>query len=168
MSDGHFTVLILDNEVTVGHFVATPPYPWTRLIHHGVNYQSAPGYPVPLTAGQAKFEMRNWDAVALDVVADALQTLDASVDCVLIGNNAGQGRPLARSLPKELAREHGAIIYGTSLPEKEAYAAMGYRNFFSRSASVPRIVHLAREAGRPPALFFINTIQHNESNYHDP
>ena len=163
-----FTALILDNEVTVGHFVTSPPLPWSRLTRRDGVYRIAEGYPSLLTAAQAKFEMRNWDEVAPQGIMRALKELDDSVDYVLIGNNAGQGLPLARSLPQNLIGSRAAIIYGESLPEIKEYEKMGYRAFFLRSQAVSRLIELAQSSGRPPGLLFINTIQHNESNYHDP
>ncbi len=167
-SANQFIALILDNEVTVGEFVTIPPAPWTRLTRRGGNYAVAEGYPSLLTAAQAKFEMRNWDEVSSREIMRALKELDSRVDHVLLGNNAGQGLPLARSLPQELTGGHAAIIYGESLPEIKEYEKMGYRTFFPRSAAASRLIELAMRAGRPLALFFINTIQHNEFNYHDP
>jgi len=163
-----FVALILDNEVTVGEFVTTPPLPWTRLVQRNGIFQVAEGYPNVLTAAQAKFEMRNWDEVSLPAIMRALAELDDSVDYVVIGNNAGQGLPLARSLPPNLAGDRAAIIYANSLPEKSAYERLGYRVFFRRREAVARLLDLANNAGRPLALYFINTIQHNEMNYHDP
>lgn len=168
LSGGQFTVLILDNEVTVGEFVTQPPLPWNRITRRAGNYRIAEGYPNRLTAEQAKFEMKNWDEVSLPGIMEDLKELDESVDCVLIGNNAGQGLPLARCLPRSLTGEHAAIIYGESLPEIEKYKKMGYRVFFRRREAAARLRELAQRAGRPAALYFINTIQHNELNYHDP
>ncbi len=167
-AENQFAALILDNEVTVGHFVTTPPLLWSRLTEHNGIYQVAEGYPSLLTTGQARFEMRNWDEVSLPGIMGALGELDGSVDYVLIGNNAGQGLPLARSLPQNLIGSHAAVIYGESLPEIKEYEKMGYRSSFRRSQAVSRLLELAKNAGRPLTLFFINTIQHNESNYHDP
>jgi hypothetical protein len=167
-SADQFTALILDNEVTVGHFVTTPPLPWTRLTQRNGNYQVAEGYPNLLTAEQARIEMRNWDEVSLPALMRALAELDSSVDYVLIGNNAGQGLPLARSLPPNLVGDRAAIIYGERLPEIKEYEKMGYRNFFLRKEAVSRLLEPAKKTGRPLALSFINTIQHNEFNYHDP
>ena len=165
---GLFLALILDNEVTVGEFVARPPLAWTRWTERQGVYRAADGYPSPLTAEQAKFEMRNWDAVAPAAIARALKDLDDPVDYVLIGNNAGQGLPLAQSLAQKFIAERAAIIYGRSLPEIKEYEKLGYRSFFPRSDAVRRLEPLAADAGRPLALRFINTIQHNASNYHDP
>jgi len=163
-----FVALILDNEVTVEEFVSTPPVSWTRLVQrHGI-FEVAEGYPTVLTAAQAKFEMRNWDEVSLPAIMRGLEELDGSVDCVLVGNNAGQGFPLAQSLPPNLIANRAAIIYANSLPEKSAYERLGYRIFFRRSEAVARLLELAKNASRPLALCFINTIQHNEFNYHDP
>lgn len=163
-----FVVLILDNEVTVGHFVATPPLPWSRLTQRDGVYRVAEGYPSILTSDQTKIEMRNWDEVLLPGITRALKELGDSVDYVLVGNNAGQGFPLAQSLPRNLIGSHAAVIYGESLPELKEYEKLGYRTFFQRSRAVSRLLDLARAAGRPAALFFINTIQHNDLNYHDP
>ena len=168
LSANQFAALILDNEVTVGHFVTSPPLPWTRLTQRNGIYQVDEGYPTLLTAEQTKFEMRNWDEVSLRGIMRTLKELDDSVDYVLIGNNAGQGLPLARSLPQNLIGSRAAIIYGEGLAEIKEYEKMGYRAFFRRSQAVSRLLELAQSAGRPPALLFINTIQHNESNYHDP
>jgi hypothetical protein len=168
LSADYFVALILDNEVTVGEFVTEPPLPWSRLIHRNGTFQIAEGYPNVLTAAQAQFEMRNWDQVSLPDIMRGVQELDTSVDYVLIGNNAGQGLPLAQRLPPELAGSRAAIIYARSLPEKSAYERLGYRTFFRRSEAVSRLLDVTKNASRPLALCFINTIQHNESNYHDP
>ncbi len=163
-----FVVLILDNEVTVGYFVTSPPLSWTRLTESEGVYQVAKGYPNILTAEQAKFEMRNWDEVSLRGIMNTLKELDNSVDFVLFGNNAAQGFPLAQNLPQSLIGDHAGIIYGESLPEIKEYEKLGYQNFFRRDKAVSRLLELAEKAGRPLALLFINTIQHNEFNYHDP
>jgi len=165
----HFAALILDNEVTVGEFVTSPPRPWTRLVQRDGIFQIGEGYPNILTAARAKFEMRNWDEVSLPCIMRALGNLmDDGVDYVLFGNNAGQGLPLAQSLAPNVIANRAAIIYANSLPEKKIYEQMGYRTFFRRSEAVSRLLELAKNAGRPLVLFFINTIQHNELNYHDP
>ena len=121
-----------------------------------------------MTAAQAKFEMTNWDEVSLPAIMRALAELDGGVDYVLFGNNAGQGLPLAQSLAPNMIADRAAIIYAISLPQKKAYEQIGYRTFFRRSEAVSRLLQLADNAGRPLALGFINTIQHNEFNYHDP
>jgi hypothetical protein len=90
------------------------------------------------------------------------------VDYVLFGNNAGQGLPLAQRLPANLIANRAAIIYANSLPEQSAYEKLGYRAFFRRSEAVGCLLDLAKDSGRPLALCFINTIQHNKYNYHDP
>jgi hypothetical protein len=168
LSADRFVALILDNEVTVGEFVATPPLSWSRLVQRNGIFQVAEGYPTVLTAAQAKFEMRNWDEVSLPTIMRGLKELDGSVDYVLIGNNAGQGFPLAQSLSPSLVGSRAAIIYANSLPEIDAYERLGYRTFFRRSEAVARLLELAKKKSRPLALSFINTIQHNEFNYHDP
>ena len=164
----HFVTLILDNEVTVGEFVVDPPLSWTRLVQHDGVFRVAPGYPTVLTAGQAKFEMKNWDEVSLPSLMRSLAELNDSVDYVLFGNNAGQGLPLAQSLPSKLIATRAAIIYANSLPEEKIYEQIGYRTFFRRSEAVSRLLEMSRNAKRPLALCFINTIQHNHLNYHDP
>lgn len=168
LSGGRFVALILDNEVTVGEFVTAPPLPWIRLVQRNGVFQVAAGYPSVLTAAQAKFEMRNWDEVSWPAIARALAELDGSVDYVLFGNNAGQGLPLAQSLTPKLIGDRAAVIYANSLPEKSAYEGLGYRVFFRRSEAVARLLDIAKNAGKPLALCFVNTIQHNELNYHDP
>jgi hypothetical protein len=164
----HFVALILDNEVTVGEFVTHPPLSWTRLVQNQGIFQAPEGYPTVLTAAQAKFEMKNWDVVSLACITRTLAELDDSVDYVLFGNNAGQGLPLAQSLPPNLIRHRAAIIYANTLPEINTYERLGYRTFFRRSEAASRLLELAKNATRPLALCFINTIQHNEFNYHDP
>jgi hypothetical protein len=164
----HFVALILDNEVTVGEFVTDPPRPWVRLIQRNGIFQVAEGYPNLLTAEQAKLEMRNWDDVSLPAIMGALPVLGESVDYVLFGNNAAQGLPLAQGLPQHLIPDHAAIMYANSLPQQSAYQNLGYRSFFPRSQTAPRLLELAKIEARPLALSVINTIQHNESNYHDP
>ena len=164
----HFVALILDNEVTVGEFVVSPPLSWTRFVQRDGVFRVAEGYPNVLTAAQAKFEMRNWDEVSLPSIMRTLAELDDSVDYLLFGNNAGQGLPLAQSLAPNIIADRAAMIYANSLPEKKAYEQAGYRTFFRRSEVVSRLLELANDAGRPLALCFINTIQHNVFNYHDP
>ena len=168
LSADHFVALILDNEVTVGEFVTDPPLPWVRLVQQNGVFQIAEGYPNILTAAQAKFEMKNWDEVSLQAIMRALAELDGAVGYVLFGNNAGQGLPLAQSLAPSLIADRAAIIYARSLPEKSAYERIGYRMFLRRSDAVVRLLDLAQATGRPLALGFVNTIQHNNLNYHDP
>jgi hypothetical protein len=164
----HFVALILDNEVTVGEFVTHPPLSWTRLIQIQGIFQAPEGYPTALTAAQAKFEVKNWDEVSLACIMRTLADLDDSVDYVLFGNNAGQGLPLAQSLRPNLIRDRSAIIYASTLPEINTYQRLGYRTFFRRSEAASRLLELSKSARRPLALYFINTIQHNEFNYHHP
>ena len=168
LSRDYFVALILDNEVTVGEFVTDPPLPWRRLVQQNGIYQVAVGYPTELTSAQAKFEMRNWDEVSLPAVMRTLAALDDSVDYVVFGNNAGQGLPLAQSLAPSLISERAAIIYAQSLPERSAYEQLGYRTFLRRSETASRLFALAKKAAQPLSLCFVNTIQHNRHNYHDP
>lgn len=160
-----FKVLILDNEVTVDAFVADPPLPWARLTARDGFYGVDEGYPRPLTAREADREELNWDRVSEAAIREALNGLDERVDVVAFGNNAGQGLPLAEALPARLRAARGIVIYGASLPERGSYEALGYRRFFPRRDLVAR---LAEAAGRPLALGFVNTIQHDERNYHTP
>lgn len=168
LSRDQFVTVVLDNEVTVGDFVTSPPLSWTRLIQRDGVFRVAEGYPTVLTAAQAKFEMKNWDAVSLPSIMRMLKELDESIDYMLFGNNAGQGLPLAQSLPPKLIADRAAIIYATNLPELYAYQRLGYRSFFRRREAASRLLEMANNATRSLALCFINTIQHNEFNYHDP
>jgi hypothetical protein len=167
-SSSHFLALILDNEVTVGEFVRQPPLRWSRCIQRGGVFQVAEGYPTLLTEVQAKLEMRNWDDVSLKAIIAALPGLAESVDYIIFGNNAGQGFPLAQSLPINLITDHAAIVYAESLPQMSRYQKIGFHNFFPRSELTERLVELATKSQRPLELLFINTIQHDETNYHDP
>jgi hypothetical protein len=163
-----FLALILDNEVTVGHFVVEPPLPWLRLVQRGGIFQLGAGYPGLLTADQAQFEMTNWDEVSLPAIERLLGQAHESVDYCVIGNNAGQGLPLARSLSPEESRGRAAVIYAQGLPERKQYQQLGYRDFWPRDQAVAHLFGRARIAARRLALVFVNTIQHNEANYHMP
>jgi hypothetical protein len=163
-----FVALILDNEVTVGEFVTAPPLPWTRIVQQNGTFQVAEGYPNSLTAEQGKFEMKNWDEVSLPGIMRTLGEIGDALDFVAIGNNAGQGLPLAQAVPKTLRQDRAAIIYASSLPEQSAYQHLGYRAFMRRRETAARLLTFAQAAGRPLALYFINSIQHNQLNYHDP
>jgi hypothetical protein len=163
-----FVALIFDNEVTVGEFVTTPPLPWTRIVQHNGVFQIAEGYPNSLTAAQGNFEMKNWDEVAVPGIMRTLGEIGVALDFVVIGNNAGQGLPLAQAVPQTLRPAQSAIIYAASLPEQSAYQQLGYHTFFRRRETAARLLALAKAAGRPLALYFMNTIQHNELNYHSP
>lgn len=164
----HFRVLILDNEVTLDAFIAEPPLPWARLTATDGAYRVTGNYPTVLTKAESDREEMNWDRVSQDRICSGLQALDAGVDVVAFGNNAGQGLPLAGALPAALRGEHGIIIYGSSLPEQPVYEAAGYRRFCARNDLLSVVAPLAKTAGRPLALAFINTIEHNDQNYHAP
>jgi hypothetical protein len=164
----HFIALILDNEVTVGEFVLQPPLPWIRFIQRNGVFQVAEGYPTLLTQAQANTEMRNWDDVSLEAIVRAVPELSSSVDYLLFGNNAGQGFRVAQSLPRDLIPDRAAIIYANTLPQLRTYQNIGYRHFIRRSQAAGRLLELANESQRPLEVCFINTIQHNEMNYHDP
>ena len=163
-----FIVLILDNEVTVENFVQETPLLWGRLVENRGSYEMAEGYPCLLDFEQAEREKLNWDCVSIPGIVNVLETLEPSVGYVAFGNNAGQGLPLALTLPIEWRSEKAAILYGSSLPEKEAYRERGYRVFCPRADLISRVNSLAKAADKPLALAFINTIQHNEKNYHVP
>ncbi len=164
----HFLALILDNEVTVGEFVTQPPLRWTRCIQRAGMFQVAEDYPTLLTEAQAKLEMKNWDDVSLKAITTALPALADSVDYIVFGNNAGQGFPLAQSLPSNFIANHAAIVYAESLPQMSRYQQIGFRIFFRRSEATERLIQLATKSQRPLELLFITTSQHNETNYHDP
>jgi len=166
--DGHFRVLILDNEVTIDAFVTDPPLPWARLTARDGVYRIGEGYPRPLTAAEADREELNWDRVSEAAICKALSGLDETIDLVAFGNNAGQGLPLAKSLPAPLRATCGVVVYGSSLPERADYEAAGYRRFCRRGDLIAHLAEASEAAGRPLALGFINTIEHNERNYHTP
>ena len=163
-----FVALILDNEVTVGEFVIEPPLPWARIVQQDGVFQLAEGYPKVLDAALGKAEMKNWDEVSLAGIVRTLGEITDAIDYVVIGNNAGQGLPLAQAVPQELRAARSGIIYASSLPEQSAYQRLGYQNFFHRYEAAPRLLAAAEATNRPLALYFMNTIQHNRFNYHDP
>lgn len=163
-----FVALILDNEVTVGEFVTEPALPWTRIVQQNGIFQVAEGYPNLLTVEQGRYEMKNWDEVSLSGIMRTLAQFGDAVDYVVIGNNAGQGLPVAQAVPQTLRAVQSAIIYASSLPEQTAYQQLGYRSFYRRRETAALLLTLAKAAGRPLALYFINSIQHNDLNYHDP
>ena len=162
-----FVALILDNEVTVGEFVTEPPLPWTRIVQQNGIFQVAEGYPNLLTTEQGKYEMKNWDEVSLSGIMRTLNELGDAVDYFIIGNNAGQGLPLAQAVPENLRASQAGIIFASSLPEQTAYERLGYRSFYRRRETAARLAALAERGNRPLALYFLNTIQHNDLNYHD-
>ena len=163
-----FKALILDNEVTVDAFVADPPIPWARLTARDGVYRIGEGYPGALTAAEAAREELNWDRVSEAALREALESLDETVDIVVLGNNAGQGLPLAAAMPVSLRAARGIVTYGESLPERSSYEILGFRQFCPRRDLVAYLAGAAEAAGRPLALGFINTIQHDERNYHAP
>jgi hypothetical protein len=163
-----FVALILDNEVTVTEFVAPTPLPWTRLIQENALFKIAEGYPTKLTVAQARFEMKNWDEVSVPALLRELPGLSSAIDYVVIGNNAGQGLPLAQAIPENLRAAQTGIIYAVDLPQQRAYEQLGCRNFYRRSETAGRLSALAERAGKSLSFYFINTIQHNESNYYEP
>lgn len=167
--DGRFGVLILDNEVTVDAFVTEPPLLWARLTasEDGV-YRIGEGYPTRLTAAQADREELNWDKVSEAAIREALAGLNKGVGLVAFGNNAGQGLPLAHSLPAALRGPKGVVMYGSSLPEQAEYEAASFARFCPRDRLLDVVADAAGAAGQTPALAFINTIEHNERNYHAP
>jgi hypothetical protein len=162
-----FRVLIFDNEVTVDAFVTEPPLPWARLTAKDDQYGIIDSYPTALTLAEADREELNWDRVSSELICAELGRLTDGIDMIAFGNNAAQGFPLAQALPPPF-RSRGVIVYGRSLPEQAHYEALGYRKFCTRSDLLEMIAKEADSAGRPPALGFINTIEHNERNYHTP
>jgi len=163
-----FVALVLDNEVTVGEFVTEPPLPWARIVQQGGVFQIAEGYPKVLDAALGITEMKNWDEVSLPGIIRTLADLAEAVDYVVIGNNAGQGLPLAQAVPQGLRAARSGVIYARNLPEQTAYERLGYKNFYHRYQTVPRLLAVAEATSRPLALYFMNSIQHNTMNYHDP
>lgn len=163
-----FVAVIFDNEVTVGEFVTDPPLRWLRLLQRTGDFEVGDGYPTALTSEQATFEMTNWDVVSSPAMIQMLTDLGGWADFVVFGNNAGQGVSLAQHLPPHLIADHAAIIYALGLPERDVYERLGYRTFYPRKEVASHLLGLARAAGQPLALCFMNTIQHNESNYHTP
>ena len=164
----HYVILLLDNEVTLEHFVINPPLPWIRLVREGEEYGVADGYPLTLTNAQARYEMRNWDKVSYPEMIRSLQNLGNAVDLVVFGNNAGQGLNLAEILPNPWRESKAAIIYGSDLLEQPQYEILGYRTFCPRSELLSYVLREVNGAGRPLALAFINTIQHDASSFHEP
>jgi hypothetical protein len=164
----HFVALILDNEVTVGEFVVAPPLPWVRLTQTDGTFRVPSGYSTLLTPEQARHEMRNRDKVSLPAIVRALPELCQTVAYVLIGNNAAQGLPLAQHVPPPVIAARAAIVYATTLPQQPAYQDLGYCTFVPRRQAVAHLLALAQATAQPLALCFVNTIQHDESNYHDP
>ena len=74
-----YIALILDNEVTVGNFVAEPPLPWTRMVYSSGDYCVQKDHRTVLDDGQAKREIKNWDQVNPGrtwIVSSSVTTLD--------------------------------------------------------------------------------------------
>ena len=165
---GCFTILILDNEVTLDSFITDPPLKWARLINENGSYAIPENYPTSMTKAESDREEMDWDKVDLNVLRSALSELDNSVDLVAIGNNASQGLTLAEALPSTMRADNAAIIYGTSLPEQPIYQAIGYQTFCTRDDLLKTASTKAQTAEQEIALCFINTIEHNEQNYHAP
>ncbi|MEC9078114.1 MAG: hypothetical protein VX696_03950, partial [Pseudomonadota bacterium] len=144
-------------------FITSPPLRWARLINQNGQYVIPEIYPTVMTKKESDREEMNWDRVDIGVLRTNLSELDPIVDLVAIGNNASQGIPLAESLPPALRSEKAAVIYGTSLPEQSIYQSMGYKTFCARNDLLKTA---AQRTEIEIALCFINTIEHNEQNYH--
>ena len=168
LREENFIALILDNEVTVGEFVKEPPLPWRRIIFADGRFRIADGYPALLTDKQAEFEMTNWDDVNLAAICSELNDIAGGVDRIVFGNNAGQGVPLAGAVAPAIAADQGIVIYAQSLPEQSAYERLGYRTLCRRSELIDQLPPAVRATGRALSLCFLNTIQHNNANYHRP
>ena len=162
---GYFTILILDNEVTLDAFITDPPLKWARLVNQNGQYTIPKIYPTSMTKDESDREEMNWDRVDLAVLRTNLRELDHSVDLVAIGNNASQGLPLAEDLPPTIRSDNAAVIYGTTLPEQAIYQAIGYKTFCTRDDLLKTAAHRTE---KEIALCFINTIEHNDQNYHAP
>ena len=165
---GCFTILILDNEVTLDSFVTDPPLKWARLINKDGNYTIPENYPTSMTKAESDREEMDWDKVDLNVLRTTLGELDSSIDVVAIGNNASQGLPLAEALPMTMRADNAAIIYGTTLPEQPIYQTIGFKTFCTRDDLLKTVSTEAEKSGQEIALCFINTIEHNDQNYHAP
>ena len=163
-----YTVLILDNEVTLDAFVIEPALKWLRLVNSRGAYTAPHQYPTRLTREESDREEMNWDKVDLNHLQAEIATLDNSIDLIAIGNNASQGLPLAKALPSTLRINNAAIIYGTSLPEQSLYSGLGYQNFWPREKLIEMTWPLAQKNKTEIGLAFINTIEHNNQNYHAP
>ena len=163
-----FTVIILDNEVTLDAFVKTPPLSWTRLVKTTDGYIAPKEYPTLLTKEESDREEMNWDQVDLDRIQFEIGELNFRDGLIAIGNNAAQGLPLAKAVPPSLRENNSIIIYGTSLPEKPEYKSLGFDKFCCRADPLGYLGQLQLSPEKKSALFFINTIQHNELNYHQP
>tara|TARA_B100000530_G_scaffold83635_1_gene50829 strand:- start:1223 stop:1768 length:546 start_codon:yes stop_codon:yes gene_type:complete len=166
--DQCFTILILDNEVTLDAFVAQPALKWLRLVNSNGAYAAPQKYPTRLTKQESDREEMNWDKVDLDHLQAEIASLEKGIDLIAIGNNASQGLPLAKALPTALRKTQAAIIYGTSLPEQSVYHGLGYQNFWPREELITITRPLAEKGKGEIGLAFINTIEHNEQNYHAP
>ena len=164
----YLTILVLDNEVTTEAFVHTPPLTWARLSTEGTGYTMPNNYPTLLTREMAEREKTNWDQVDLTLLQSEIMELKDSVGLIVIGNNAAQGLPLARAVPERLREKHSIIIYGSSLPEKSEYQKLGFRQFSPRTEFLNYLKKVPKTSEKKIALVFINTIQHNEKNYHQP
>ncbi len=162
---GCFKVLILDNEVTLDAFITEPPLRWARLINQDGQYTIPDIYPTVMNKKESDREEMNWDRVDLGLLRTNLEDLNHSVDLVAIGNNASQGLPLANSLPPTIRSDNAAVIYGTSLPEQSIYQGIGYNTFCPRDDLLRTA---SQRTEKEIALCFINTIEHNEQNYHAP
>lgn len=167
-TDGHYTVLILDNEVTVDAFVSDPPQRWIRLVYRDGAYRVADGYPVLLTGEQARKESRYWDRVSGLGMIRCLNEVGDDIDLVVLGNNAGQGLPLAGCLAEELRADRAVIIYADFLAQDGDYRDLGFRKTLRRSDLVSNLLRRAKKAGKPLTLVFLNTIQHDARTYHAP
>ena len=148
--------------------MADPPLAWARLTSRDGVYRIGEGYPGFLTASEADREKLNWDRVSEAALRAALGGLDETIDLVAVGNNAGQGLRLADAVPAALRAARGIVTYGESLPERASYEEMGYRYFCPRGDLATWLAMEADAAERPLALGFVNTIEHNERNYHTP
>jgi len=118
-----------------------------------------------MTKEESDRERMNWDKVDLDFLRTNLEELDYSVDLVAIGNNASQGLPLADSLPLAIRSDSATVIYGRSLPEHSVYQSIGFKTFCARNDLLKTA---SQKTEKEIALCFINTIEHNETNYHAP
>ena len=163
-----YRVLILDNEVTVNAFVGDPPLRWARLIFQGKSYVPDQGSPTLLTNTKADQEKLNWDRVSNKDLKTFIKEIGNRIDLIVFGNNAGQGYPLALALSRNIRSKRGVVIYGNTLPEREAYEKHGYNIFCRRDNLLQIVRQRALAVNLSPSLIFINTIEHNQQNFHTP
>ncbi len=149
-----FVALILDNEVTVGEFVTEPPVPWTRIVQQNGTFRVAEGYPSLLTAEQGKFEMKNWDQVSLSGIMRTLGEIGAAIDYYVIGNNAGQGLPLAQARAGNVTCVPSGDNLRGEFTGAERLSAVRLSHFFSPPRNHAALAHACARGGAALGALF--------------